>query len=419
MNCRTILLLTLLAFPVVAQEADNRPSHRPVNPSLADERSPETALANRLMNPRRQKENLDNLEFGSDLQALARRLIKDKEFIDSLRNNISAEDLNRMKEQLQGNDGVDTSTLQKLFDGVQLPKGLSQRETDLLRRWGEDLKKKGFTSPKFPSDPAKPTTPRPPANPDVTGKRPPPTSPNQPTPDRPTRPWISPNQADWMQNRLNGFVKGLDRWIESPTGESWKNTLQDLASRYGKDALNSDLLSKNSAGFVELWKEAFAKTPRPSLPNTNMPTMSHLPGMPTFASPGPMPAPDLASSGTFVLWLLVAGAFLLLVWRFRHVLPGGTGSEQKWRLGPWPVRPEQVQTRGEVVRAFEYLALLRFGLAARTWNHREVVARFGNDPAACELAAVYEKARYLPDDEPLSVTEIEVARKDLCHLAGV
>jgi hypothetical protein len=79
-----------------------------------------------------------------------------------------------------------------------------------------------------------------------------------------------------------------------------------------------------------------------------------------------------------------------------------------------------------VVRAFEYLAVLRLGAPGRTSNHREVAARLaesGGDAsqkdAVDELARLYERARYVPDPAPFAEAELAAARADLTLLAGV
>jgi hypothetical protein len=107
--------------------------------------------------------------------------------------------------------------------------------------------------------------------------------------------------------------------------------------------------------------------------------------------------------------------------------------EAGWRLGPWPVRPGEISTREDLVRAFEYLSLLCLGRAALTYNHR-VIAEQLADPrrltpqvayfddrqrAVDELAALYEQARYAPPSDLLPDTALAAARRDLCLLAGV
>jgi hypothetical protein len=88
------------------------------------------------------------------------------------------------------------------------------------------------------------------------------------------------------------------------------------------------------------------------------------------------------------------------------------------------VSPEAVASRQDVVRAFEYLSLLKLGPAVKSRNHIELAAELGREAidarhAADRLASVYEKARYTPADEPLSADALADARKELCFLAGV
>ena len=96
-----------------------------------------------------------------------------------------------------------------------------------------------------------------------------------------------------------------------------------------------------------------------------------------------------------------------------------------WNLGPWPVNPALVSTPAELIRAFEYLSLLRLGPDSRSWNHRAIAAHLGQTVppdgrrAADELAALYEQARYAPADDPLPADALSTARRDLCLLAGV
>jgi hypothetical protein len=103
-----------------------------------------------------------------------------------------------------------------------------------------------------------------------------------------------------------------------------------------------------------------------------------------------------------------------------------------------------------VVQAFEYLALLNLGPAARAWNHRmlaEQLALEGRRGLATnakgwlgrrralelgvlpvpgerrllaqELASIYEQARYSPPADSLPEDAVVRARRDLCRFAGV
>src|SRR5262249_17453220 len=71
-----------------------------------------------------------------------------------------------------------------------------------------------------------------------------------------------------------------------------------------------------------------------------------------------------------------------------------------------------------------YLSLLRCGYPARVWNHLTIASQLGGKTddrrqAARQLAALYEQARYAPEDEPLPAEALAAARRDLCFLAGV
>jgi hypothetical protein len=134
-------------------------------------------------------------------------------------------------------------------------------------------------------------------------------------------------------------------------------------------------------------------------------------------------AGGLGSVVLVVLLLAGAGVVLWLVLAGRRWVRGEAG--RAWRLGPWPVTPAAVRTRGDVVKAFEYLAMLLLGRRAVPANHREIEGQLAlNDLtgqrrlAAAELADLYEHARYAPPDEDLSPDEVASARRDLSVLAG-
>jgi hypothetical protein len=124
-----------------------------------------------------------------------------------------------------------------------------------------------------------------------------------------------------------------------------------------------------------------------------------------------------------VIWIAIGIVAVAAVWKLladRRAARTAAGLSG-WRLGPWPVDPAQVTTREELIRAFEYLSLLRFGRAARSWNHRAIAGRWGDQSAeaAQHLATLYEKARYAPPADPLPDDAVRDARRDLCLLAGV
>src|SRR5262249_30438078 len=150
------------------------------------------------------------------------------------------------------------------------------------------------------------------------------------------------------------------------TGRSWRDTIKDLARRGGgsnwspKGAERATRLSRNLPKLGDY-------LPRRPPPTFGEPRVPAPPPPPPLSPPGlPPKSPFSAvSSGKALLWLLLGGMLILLLWRsagwyVRHrAEQAGT-----WRLGPWPVRPAAVRTRGELVRAFEYLALLVLGRPA-------------------------------------------------------
>jgi hypothetical protein len=100
--------------------------------------------------------------------------------------------------------------------------------------------------------------------------------------------------------------------------------------------------------------------------------------------------------------LVIAGVVVLAVvfWRLRGGRLAAAG-EGRRPLGPWPVDPASIASRADLIRAFEYLSLLRCGEPARTWHHRAIADCLGGAAedrraAAARLAELYEQARYAP-----------------------
>jgi hypothetical protein len=122
-----------------------------------------------------------------------------------------------------------------------------------------------------------------------------------------------------------------------------------------------------------------------------------------------------------LLALLAAGIIAAVLWKLLAARSGAAPSTALAGLGPWPVEPERVATREQLVQAFEYLAVLLLGESARTANHRDIAASLDGTPdrgrAAGELAELYETARYDPAGD-LPPPALAAARRDLCLLAG-
>jgi hypothetical protein len=188
---------------------------------------------------------------------------------------------------------------------------------------------------------------------------------------------------------------------ESPDFVTWDRRLTQLEDRFG--SLRTRLPSVS-------WPKA---EPTPSTPA----------GLVSAALPMPDSGPEGGQEIVLVCLASVTAGFVAWGMLRRRGLLGWSAADRGRALGPWPVRPEAVGTRHDLVRAFEYLAVLRLGPAARSQNHREIAERLGaadvrQRGAAERLAALYEQARYAPPEEELPTEDLAAARAALTHLAG-
>ncbi len=107
---------------------------------------------------------------------------------------------------------------------------------------------------------------------------------------------------------------------------------------------------------------------------------------PRAAPAAQLPGAGFSGFGHGLLWvvgLVVVVAAVLIVLRMRGVpLLGGRHRAAASSPAGWPLPPGRVSTRAELVAAFEYLALLLLGSAARAWNHKNIAAAIGNPEAA-------------------------------------
>ena len=195
--------------------------------------------------------------------------------------------------------------------------------------------------------------------------------------------------------------------------------LEDQVNRLGRYVQSSRLFARDrwqGLRMLSLPSLTPAHLPSAGWPGGRLPSL----GMPTVS-------PSIPSGGGSGSRLLLVALVVLLgfaVWRLVLRSPLLAGDGGGWRLGPWPVSPGAVASREDLIRAFEYLSLLKLGPAARSWNHREICAGLsGTEPqrrrAAEHLAGLYEQARYAPGSEPLSEEALASARRELSFLAGV
>lgn len=220
-------------------------------------------------------------------------------------------------------------------------------------------------------------------------------------------------------------------WLrDSP---AWNRAFEDLRSSINSpDAAQfkmGDWPSKlpDGDGFWNLGQgtlERLRGLPTPDLGRwtPSLPTFAGLPA-PDISAPSLPAGPSMPSVGTWGTWLLFAAISLLVAWQMlRWSKRSSKAPDGRAKLGPWPVQPDAVSTRAQLVQAFDYLALLTLGLGVQCWNHHAVARKWRTQAPTCAasahtLASLYEQARYTDGVEPLKDTDRDQARRLLLQLA--
>lgn len=119
-----------------------------------------------------------------------------------------------------------------------------------------------------------------------------------------------------------------------------------------------------------------------------------------------------------VLYVAIGALIAFGLWRMiRRKTDALTAAEAR-ELALAPL--EKIDSRRQLIRAVDQLAVLRCGTSARTWNHRMVARRLprgeGERLAAGELADAYEWARYSPESGEPSAEFLAAARRHLAAL---
>ncbi len=242
--------------------------------------------------------------------------------------------------------------------------------------------------------------------------------------------------ADWLNRqaarRLNSIVRMLDR-KDGRNSDRLRDTLRQLTSRNltDRNLWNwRDPTGLNLAGTLgRLGKYLSGDRSRSGAAER----LGRLPSSPNLSRSsgggGSWSGPSFDGSagpgiGGVLLWLLVVVLILVVLWQVSTRVQAARRTRAGWHLGPWPVDPRQVASRGDLVQAFEYLACLFLGPQARNRHHLDLADRLGaahptpaGQAAAAELGHLYEQARYAPPDEPLPEADLAAARRDLSLLA--
>jgi hypothetical protein len=160
-----------------------------------------------------------------------------------------------------------------------------------------------------------------------------------------------------------------------------------------------------------------------SRPRTDFTPRSAPRSGPNFNGPG------FNFGGVTIPWLLMLILLAVVVaavlwWKWNVIFQPQAAVAFAGGPGPWPIDPRAINTREDVVKAFEYLSVLICGPAAKTWTHSTIADELTalaatHGETAIKLARLYELARYAPLDEPLTRSELLEARRLVCDLAGM
>jgi hypothetical protein len=436
-----LLLTALLPAATLPAQTVERPSHLPIpDPALEQNMRPEDALENRLGRARPRKELLDKIadpKMRAEIEKLAKKLMQDEQLMKSLQGKLRREDAERLLGKVGSGGGIgDDPELQRLLKQALQNAGVSDADKQKMRDWSDMLREKGFPVPA--DDPGAGR-----AGADE-GAAPPEGAPGAMHPPRPAAPSMSPrppvtppqpkredSPQEWAKKYLEKAVTSFDRWKDSPAGKSWLESFQGMARRLRENPIATPAVAERAARLTQYLPRFNRLLPHfrpPRLPEPYIPRLPSFGALPRVNFSAPR-APSGITPGRVLVWLVVLAAAAGVLWRAGGLVERVRQARAAaWRLGPWPVRPEDVATRGDLVRAFEHLALLCLGPDARTHHHLDLAARIGAqsdlDPerrqdAARHLAGLYEQARYTPDDERLADDDLHRARRELCYLAGV
>jgi hypothetical protein len=237
-----------------------------------------------------------------------------------------------------------------------------------------------------------------------------------------------PTPPSWLGKQFLSLVDKMTEGDQS-SKSSLAKLLKDLAKTDAAKSPDSQGLANNMGKVGEMIPSSQLSQAGSFFGNFKMPSLPQVPSMAPVPK-GAVP-PVSGATGEGAINVLIGGLVLvavgLVIWKLLSARGGPAAETDLTKLPGWPVHPSAVQTRADLVRAFEYLAVLLLGQAARMRNHVELAKGLGgqnasaNDPrpeAARALAHLYEIARYTPPHETLPPDELAAARRELGFLAG-
>jgi hypothetical protein len=425
MNGRQIAGLVaglLLMSGVAAAQDEDRPRYRLPDHAVTTDQL--EAILKRRLSQAEQSEQVRKLlddflktkQFSSELRKLQNLLKQDPELNKHAEQNLLRPDVRKAIEDIRTQKIPTKEQIGDLLAKLNFPK-------DKLDRLPADLKSLLPPEQTLPDPPHLPDlgqTPfNPPPNNPLTGKDP---SRN----DNQSRfnPRSPDTTSEWFRKQASSWAGSFSKGIDSETLKGLVESFQRNGVMPSRLELPGWIKSTTSgiSGSFKDWLPEFGQAPQ--FGNINLGGGWNF-GTPDLPS---LPSAETASKSTgflFLLALIVVAA--VVIYRTRGLGAFGPTDERGGRrLGPWPVAPEQVTTRGQLVQAFEYLARKVLGLPAETSHHREVGRQLAQhsatseqEAAADDLASLYEQARYTPPSETLSPEELARAREALRLLATV
>jgi hypothetical protein len=370
----------------------------------------------------------DNEEFPSLEESLAQRLHRSRDSYDTqkvirdlLGGRWSERELRALQAQVGNNPELRKRMEEELRTNPELRKQIEQAIQERKAPSPEQLKdlERRLRNPTTPGTESK-TRPgsENPTQPTPTGR---PTEQTKPQPEGHGRP--AGRSQGWLKGEFARAVGQMAEALREQSGNS--ETLREAMHQLGRLGLDSRFRVNLPA--LGAW------LPRNWARGLNLPAVGRLemPEMPSIGGGGSWSPPAAPGGGLRggapLLAAAAAVVLILLAWKGRDLFrdPADAPQLRTWMPGDWPVRPEAVTTRQQLVAAFEYLACRLLGPSARQQNHRELAGRLGEESrtaegrtAAVRLADLYEKARYAPEAEPLAPEDLAAARHDLSLLAG-